>query len=54
MYVYFIFSKLIFAWMVAIIICYSNTQLCFFFDLSFVATYADIPFKAANLLNIYI
>ena len=51
LHVYFIFSNLIFALMVAIIICYSNTPCCFFFGLSFCCNLCRYSFQA-NLLNI--
>ena len=51
LHVYFIFSNLIFALTVAIIICYSNTPCCFFFDLSFCCNLCRYSFRA-NLLSI--
>ena len=48
---YFIFSKLIFALKVAIIICYSNTPLCFFFDLSFCCNLCRYSFRARQFIK---
>ena len=45
LHVYFIFSNLIFALTVAIIICYSNTHVVSSLICLFVVTYADIPFE---------